>query len=79
MEILSLCIGSGGLLGILFVIFRTGKIVQQVETISKDTDSLKNGSSEIKTEIASIGSRLSRIEGYLMGLKSLGSKNDLRS
>jgi hypothetical protein len=46
-EIISLCLGGGGLIGILGLIFALGKLFQKVETMSIDI-------SEIKKDIKSI-------------------------
>jgi hypothetical protein len=55
-QIIQLCIGSGGLIGIFYLIFKIGKICQTVEIIS-------NYVTKIKTDVNSIEKRLSHLEG----------------
>lgn len=38
MQIFQLIVGSGGLLGILYLIFRTGRIVEKIDSMDKKLD-----------------------------------------
>ena len=60
LEMFHLCLGSSGLIGIVLVFFRTGKIVQKIESMDKKIDKLED-------RFEKIDQRLSRVEGYLMG------------
>lgn len=46
LEILNLILGSGGILGIGFLVFRTGKIVKTVENLEKKVDKLEQKTEE---------------------------------
>ena len=59
LEVIHLLMGSGGLLGLLLIIFRTGRIVQKVEGIERRLDKIEEHS---RTQ----GERLARIEGVLL-------------
>jgi hypothetical protein len=58
MEIFQLIAGSGGLVGLALIFFRTGKIVQKIESMEKKIDKIEENS---RTQ----GERLARIEGVL--------------
>lgn len=57
-ETIQLVLGSGGILGILlgiaFLIFRTGKIVQTISAIGKDVNDLKNDVRDIRERVVYI-------------------------
>lgn len=62
LEIVKLCLGSGGLLailGFLFLLtFRTGKIVEKIESMDKRIEKVENA-------IHSLDQRMTRIEAFL--------------
>ena len=65
-EIIQLVVGSGGLIGIAFLIFRMGRIVEKIVTTNADLKELKEDvkkefekvRSDIKSNIASVGGEL---------------------
>lgn len=63
-EIIKLIIGSAGLMGIIIVlitlIFKSGKIVQKIDSMEKKIDILDK-------KVSDVDVRLGRVEGYLMG------------
>jgi archaellum component FlaC len=73
MEVLSLILGSGGLIGVAVLIFRTGRMVEKIEIIGKNVESLKiemsnefknvaNEFKEIRKDISTINTSLARLE-----------------
>lgn len=65
-EIIQLFLGSGGLLGILFLAFRTGKIVQKIDTLeehcNKNFLEMKMDIKDIKRSISSMEVQIGRLE-----------------
>lgn len=64
-QLINLLLGSGGLLGLLIVIFRSGKIVQKIESMDKRLDkmdetlhSLDKGQSEIRIQLGKLETRV---------------------
>lgn len=58
-EIIQIFIGSGGLLGILILTFRMGKVVQKIDTLEK---TCSENFAEIKTDIKDMKARISAVE-----------------
>lgn len=65
-QIIQISLGSGGVIGIFYLIFKMGKIVQKIETLDKKTDLISNEIKEIRKDISVTDHRISRMEGYLM-------------
>lgn len=64
-EIFQCIVGSGGLIGICFVIFRTGKIVQNIENIAKEVKEisqkvgeLEKGQTEMRVQLGKLETRV---------------------
>lgn len=55
-EIIQLVVGSGGLIGIAFLIFRTGRIVEKIETTNADLIEFKE---DVKKEFDKTDQKLS--------------------
>jgi len=63
-EVLHLIFGSGGLAGVLFLIFRTGRIVQKIDHLDKDLHTLKVDVNGIKNDVSDIKERVAFIESF---------------
>ncbi len=64
-EIIQLLIGSAGLIGVGGLIFRTGKIVQNIENIAKDVKEisqkvgeLEKGQTEMRVQLGKLETRV---------------------
>lgn len=62
-DIFQIAVGSGGLLGVLYLIFKTGKLVQVVEDQGKRFEKIDTKLDDIQKDIKSIEARMSRMEG----------------
>jgi hypothetical protein len=78
-EILQLVLGSGGFLGIAFVIFRTGRIVEKIGNLDKDLNSLKTDIKDLKIDIVDIKERVSFIESFVFFSEFQAESNNPRS
>jgi hypothetical protein len=58
MEWLQLIMGSGGLLGVFILIFRTGKIVERIDNLEE----MKKDVKEIKTTMNSMAIQIAKLE-----------------
>ena len=71
MEIVQLIIGSGGLIGVLILIFRTGRIVEKL-------DSLDRSACEMKLDIKCINAKLGTIDIQIAKLETRLEERTLR-
>jgi hypothetical protein len=82
-EILQLILGSSGLLGVTFLIFRTGRIVEKVENLgnqlSKLDHDLKNDIKELKNDVTDIKERVSFMESFIFFSEFKAESNGSRS
>lgn len=78
-EIIQLVIGSGGFLGIAFIIFRTGRMVQQITTLDKDINSVKTDIKDLSKEVADVKERVSFMESFVFFSEIQAESNNPRS
>ena len=74
-EIIELILGSGGLIGICIVIFRMGKIVQNIETLDENC---KKNFSEMRADIKEIRQGINVIEVQIGKLETRVEERTLR-
>ena len=74
-EIIELVLGSGGLISILILVFRMGKVVQKIEEL--ETSSEKNFS-EIKSDIKQIRTSINSMEVQIGKLETRVEERTLR-
>lgn len=65
LETIHLILGSSGLLGIVFLIFRTGRIVEKVDRLGLDLGSLKTEIKELRTDVADVKERVAFMESFV--------------
>jgi len=78
-EVLHLIFGSGGLAGVLFLIFRTGRIVQKIDHLDKDLHTLKVDVNGIKNDVSDIKERVAFIESFVFFSEFRAESNNPRS
>lgn len=61
-EIFQILIGSGGLLGIIILVFRTGKIVEKVENSDKKISEIKDDIKDIKRALGNMEVQIGKLE-----------------
>lgn len=66
-EIIKLVIGSGGILGIGILVFKAGGFAKGIKSNGEKLDAISNKLERMEISISSLDSRVSHIEGYLMG------------
>jgi len=64
-EIAHLIIGSGGLIGILILIFRTGRIVEKLESVNRSCDEIKMDVKCINAKLGTIDIQIAKLETRL--------------
>lgn len=70
-EIISICLGGGGLLGIFGLAFAFGRMFQRIDSIGKDII-------EIKTDIKSLNQKMGFVEVQLGKLETRVEERTLR-
>ncbi len=61
-EIISLCLGGGGLLGIFGLVFAFGRMFQKIENLTKDVIEIKSDIQSIKNTLGSMAVQLGKLE-----------------
>lgn len=64
-EIIQIVLGSGSFIGLIILIFRTGKFVQKFESFEKNFETLEISIKEINSKLDVHGNRLTAIETTL--------------
>lgn len=78
-EILQLILGSSGLLGIAFLIFRTGRIVEKIDGLDKSVTGLEASIQELRHDVSDIKERVSFIESFVFFSEFKAESNNPRS
>lgn len=68
-EVIQLIIGSGGLFGVLLLIFRTGRIVERISSIEKSIYGLKDDIQEVRIDIKEIRNDISDLRERVAGIE----------
>lgn len=73
-ELWQMIIGSGGLLGIaigvVFLVFRTGRIVQKIDAFDSDFTEMKSDFKELKTNVVELKVDVRGLQSNVKGLQS---------
>jgi hypothetical protein len=75
-EIIQIFIGSGGLLGIIFIFFKMGKFAQKIETLD---ESCKKNFTEIRNDIKEIKHSINALEIQMGKLETRVEERTLRT
>jgi uncharacterized Ntn-hydrolase superfamily protein len=61
-NIIQIIIGSGGVLGIAFLVFRTGRIVEKIESSDKKISEIKDDIKEVRRTLNLIEIQIGKLE-----------------